>query len=68
MASNVLTIRTPTTNTFLSFANFPAPTTANELSGGKLFVCTPTFTSATLNLDGDDIDVKGTIMVTANRP
>lgn len=68
MASNVLTIRTPTTNAFLSFANFPAPTTANELNGGKLFVCTPSITSATLALDGDDINVKGTIMVVANRP
>lgn len=68
MASNALTIRTPTTNAFLSFANFPAPTTANELNGGKLFVCTPSITSATLDLDGDDIDVKGTIMVVASRP
>lgn len=66
-----VTIRTPTTNPFLTFANFPAPTVTNSVGDfvdGKLFVCTPSITAATLSLDGDDIDVKGTIMVTANRP
>jgi hypothetical protein len=65
-----LTIRTPVTNTFLSFADFPAPT-ASELVGSKLFICTAKRTTAgaaAVALTGFDVDVKSNILVEANRP
>lgn len=71
--TNVVTIRTPTTNTWLSFANFPAPSASTDFVGGRLFGCTSsgTRTSSGANpvtLTGDEVDVKGTINVEANRP
>ena len=62
-----ITVRTPN-YAWLTFANFNAQTQADALKDGKLFVCTPSITGATIDLDGDDIDVKGTVYVYANRP
>lgn len=71
--TNVVTIRTPTTNTWLNFTNFPAPSSASDFVGGRLFGCTTngarSSSGATgITVTGDEIDVKGTINVEANRP
>jgi hypothetical protein len=72
--SNVATIRTPVTNTWLNYTDFPAPTASQFLNGGKLFVIRNTAGQATtsagaaLVLTGDDVDVKSRIFVDANRP
>lgn len=67
---NTVTIRTPTTNTWLNFTTYPAPV-ASEFVLGRLFVCSPTLTTsgnAPIVLTGDDIDVKGNVTCEANRP
>lgn len=71
--TNIVTIRTPVTNTWLSFASFPAPSAITDFVGGKLFGCTAGGTRTTsgataITVTGDDIDVKGNIVVEANRP
>ncbi len=75
---NTVTIRTPVTNTWLNFTNFPAPAAANDVVNGKLYVCTAsgirttaggaTETVAQIVVTGDEIDAKGTIMCESNRP
>ena len=67
VSSTQLTVRAPN-YPWLTFANFNAQTQADALKDGNLFVCTPSITGATIDIDGDDIDVKGTIYVSANRP
>ena len=72
-AGNVVTIRTPTTNTWLNFTNYPAPTTTSDFVGGKLFGCTTqgkrtSSAAAAITVTGDEIDVKGTIMIESTRP
>ena len=67
---NTVTIRTPSTHTWLNFTAWPAPT-ASQFVGGKLFVCAPTSQTAgnnALTLTGDDIDVKGNVVCEADRP
>jgi hypothetical protein len=72
--SNVVTIRTPSTNTWLSYTDFPAPVASQFINGGKLFVIRNTAGQATtsaaaaLVVTGDDVDIKSRIMVDANRP
>lgn len=71
-SGNVITLRTPITNTWLSY---PAMV-ANEFVGGKLFVCKATQTTnggatdtaAKITVTGDEIDAKGVITCEANRP
>lgn len=73
VASNTVTIKT----TGFSYAGidstaYPAPT-ASEYVGGKFFVCTSagqrvTAGTAAITVTGQDIDVKGTVAVEANRP
>lgn len=71
---NTVTIRTPNTHSaWLLFADHPAPTVISEFVGGKLFACVSgqsvqTSGVASLLVTGDDIDVKGTIFCSANRP
>jgi hypothetical protein len=38
--TNVVTIRTPVTNTWLNFTNYPAPSAASDFTGGALYGCT----------------------------
>lgn len=71
--TNVVTIRTPSTNTWLSYTNFPAPSASTDFVGGKLFGCTTQGTRSTsgatgITLTGDEIDAKGTILAEATRP
>lgn len=68
-----VTIRTPATNTWLSFTDFPAPSASTDFVGGKIFGCTTNGTrstsgNASVVLSGDDVDVKSRILVEANRP
>ena len=71
---NTVTIRTPTTNTWLNFTNFPAPAAVNDLVGGVLYVCrnnggqATTSASAPLTITGDEVDAKAMITVSADRP
>lgn len=78
IASNTLTIRTPTTNTWLNYTTFPAPT-ASQFINGKLYPCTVASGAATrgqrvtsgaaaITLTGDEVDAKLSMLVTANRP
>ena len=69
-SGSTATIRTPVTNNFLNFTDFPAPT-ASELVNAKFFICSAkrTTSGATpVNLTGFDVDVKSNIVVEANRP
>ena len=69
--TNVVTIRTPSTNTFLNFTNYPSPSATTDFVNGKLFGCVASRSSsaaATITLTGDDIDAKGKVSVDANRP
>lgn len=71
--TNVVTMRSPTTNTWLSLTNFPAPSATTDFVGGKLFGCVAggnrsTSGNAPITVTGDEIDVKGTITAEANRP
>lgn len=70
---NTVTIRTPSTNAWLNFTDFPAPAVANDFLGGSLFVCASggqvtTSGAAALTLTGYEVDGKARIMVEANRP
>lgn len=71
---NTVTMRAPTTHSsWLLLADHPAPSVASEFVGGKLFACVAgqsvqTSAGAALLVTGDDIDVKGTIYCSANRP
>lgn len=72
-SSNTVTMRAPTTHSsWLTLTDHPAPSTANQFVGGKLFACQGEFVQTTANaallITGDDIDVKGTIFCLANRP
>lgn len=71
--TNVVTMRTPTTNTWLSLTNFPAPSATTDFVGGQLFGCVgggkrTTAGNASITVTGDEIDVKGNIAAEANRP
>lgn len=71
--TNVVTIRTPSSNTWLNFTNFPAPAASTDFVGGVLYGCTSggvrTTSGATgVTVTGDEIDVKGSILCEANRP
>ena len=71
--TNVVTIRTPTTNTWLNFTNFPSPSASTDFVGGKLYGCTTqgtrtTSAAASFTLTGDDVDAKTNIVVEATRP
>jgi len=69
--ANVVTIRTPSTNTWLNFTNFPAPSSTADFVGGKLYGCLDsrsTSGATGITVTGDEIDIKGTINVEANRP
>ena len=73
VAGNVVTIRTPVTNTWLNFTNYPAPTTTADFVGGRLYGCTTqgkrsSSAAAAITVTGDEIDVKGTIMIESTRP
>lgn len=68
---NTVTIRAGTTNAWLKFTDYPAPTLAAQFVNGKLFVCSATLSTtgaAAITLTGDDIDVKGNVTCDANRP
>jgi hypothetical protein len=71
--TNVVTIRTPSTNTWLNFTNFPAPSASTDFVGGRLYGCTTqgtrtTAAAASITLTGDDVDAKANIVIEANRP
>ncbi|MFM1990223.1 MAG: hypothetical protein RJA99_3180 [Pseudomonadota bacterium] len=72
--TNVVTIRTPSTNTWLNFTDFPAPSSASDFVGGKLYGCTAnggtrtTSAGASITVTGDEVDVKARILCEANRP
>lgn len=71
--AGAVTIRTPSTNTWLTFTNFPAPSAATDFVGGSLFGCVAggkrtTSGGTSITITGDEIDVKGTITAEANRP
>lgn len=71
--TNVVTIRTPSTNTWLTFTNFPAPSASTDFVGGRLYGCTTqgirtTSAAAAITLTGDDVDAKANIVIEANRP
>ncbi len=71
----VVTVRAPTTNAWLSGANFSG-LTANEFLNGKMFVMLGERSTAGVSaaqqtaiaLSGDDIDAKGTVVCSANKP
>lgn len=77
---NTVTIRTPSTNTWLNFTNFPSPSATTDFApGGKLYVCTASGTRTTagananptaakITVTGDEIDAKGRIVCESNRP
>jgi hypothetical protein len=80
--TNVVTIKTPTKNTYLNFTDFPAPT-LSEFVGGVLHGCTgsgdaqaatpgngtrTTTAQNTWVLTGYDVDVKARIVCEADRP
>lgn len=78
VASNTITIRTPTTNAWLNFTDFPAPTT-NQFLSGKFYPCTVASGNATrgqrvtagaaaITLTGDEVDGKMRLLVTGDRP
>lgn len=69
--AGAVTIRTPSTNTFLNFTNFAAPATTSDFVNGKIFAALATRSSSganTITLTGDDVDVKSKISIDANRP
>lgn len=73
--SGSIPVRAPTTNPWIPAANFSG-LTANEFQGGKLFVMlgersTPGVNAAqqtSIALSGDDIDAKGTVVCSADKP
>jgi|GEM_PF-1199467 len=71
--TNTVTIRAPSTNTWLTFTDFPAPSASTDFVGGKIFGCTTggsrtSSGAAAITVTGDEIDVKGSIYCEANRP
>lgn len=67
---NIVTIRAGSTNNWLKFTDFAAPT-ASMFVNGRLFVCSATVTTSGTNklvLTGDDVDVKANVLCAANRP
>ncbi|RWP29864.1 hypothetical protein [Mesorhizobium sp.] len=72
-ANNVV-LRTPVTNAWLNFTDFPAPAVANDFVGGKLFAVAAnggqiiTAAAATVTLTGDEVDIKARITCDGNRP
>lgn len=71
--TNIVTIRTPSTNTWLTFTDYPAPVSSTDFVNGKFYGCTSggirtTSASATVTLTGDEVDVKARVLVEANRP
>lgn len=71
--TNNVTIRTPSTNTWLTLTDFPAPSASTDFVNGKLYGCVSggtrtTSASNTVTLTGDEVDVKSRILVEANRP
>lgn len=71
--TNTITIRTPSTNTWLSFSSYPAPTTTSQFVNGKIYTVTTNGTKSTSGaastiVYAQDIDVKGRIVVDADRP
>ena len=74
--TNVVTMRTPTTNTWLSITDFPAPTAITDFVGGKLYGCVSvagagtrvTSAGASITLTGDEVDAKSSIACDATRP
>jgi hypothetical protein len=72
--TNQVTIRTPVTNTFLNFTDFPAPAAATDFVGGRLYGCVgslgrrSTSAGASVTLTGDEVDVKARILCEADRP
>ena len=74
--TNVVTMRTPTTNTWLSITDFPAPTAITDFVGGKLYGCHSvagagtrvTAAGASILLTGDEVDAKSMIACDATRP
>jgi len=75
--TNVVTMRTPSTNTWLSITDFPAPTATTDFVGGKLYGCFSTVAGAgtrvtaagaSITLTGDEIDAKSTVACDATRP
>jgi hypothetical protein len=72
---NTVTVRTPTTNTWLNAAHFSG-LASSEFLNGRLFVCVGSRTStgqnnndlgAAITIKGDDIDAKGVIICEANK-
>lgn len=68
-----VTVVAPTAASGLGVGDFALPTSTTQFVGGKLFGCTTkgvktTSGAAQLTVTGDEIDVKGTIYVEANRP
>ena len=66
-----VSIRTPSTNTFLNFTNYPSPSATTDFVGGTIFAALATRSTsagAAITLTGSDIDVKGKVSVDANRP
>lgn len=75
-SGNVITIRTPVTNAWLTFSMYAAPTT-NQFVNGKIYTVTASGTKSSTGSSvansqiivyALDIDVKGNIIVEANRP
>lgn len=71
--TNNVTIRTPSTNTWLTFTDYPAPSATTDFVGGRLYGCTTsgtrtTLASASVTLTGDEVDSKARILVEAYRP
>lgn len=76
--TNNVTIRAPSTNTWLSFSTFPAPSAIGDFVGGRLFGCTTsggllggtrsTNAGGVITLTGDEVDVKARILCEASRP
>lgn len=72
--TNQVTIRTPSTNTFLNFTDFPSPSTTTDFVNGKLYGCVgsqgrrSTSAGASITLTGDEVDVKARILCEADRP
>ncbi|RWM90020.1 MAG: hypothetical protein EOR84_22690 [Mesorhizobium sp.] len=72
-ANNVV-LRTPVTNTWLNYTDFPAPAVANDFVGGKLFAVVGnggqliTAAAASVTLTGDEVDIKARITCEGNRP
>lgn len=72
--TNQVTIRTPSTNTWLNFTDFPSPSASTDFVGGKLYGCMgsggqrTTSAGASVTLTGDEVDVKARILCESNRP